>query len=54
MFKVAEDFFESLGWGKLPASFWKKSMFEKPKDRSVVCHASAWDFYVENPYKDVR
>lgn len=52
MFRKAEDFFVSIGWEKLPASFWKKSMLEKPKDgRSVVCHASAWDFAVN---KDVR
>ncbi|XP_065056045.1 angiotensin-converting enzyme-like [Rhopilema esculentum] len=55
MFVKAEEFFTSIGWMKLPNGFWKKSMLEKPKDgRSVVCHASAWDFAVTNPDKDVR
>src|SRR5206468_9359724 len=27
----------------LPQSFWDRSMFVKPRDREVVCHASAWD-----------
>ena len=51
LFKKAEDFFVSIGWEKLPASFWKKSMLQKPSGRSVVCHASAWDFAIN---KDVR
>ncbi|RWS28006.1 angiotensin-converting enzyme-like protein, partial [Leptotrombidium deliense] len=44
MFKMAEEFFKSLGLGPLPDSFWKHSMISKPKDREVVCHASAVDF----------
>ena len=51
MTKLAESFFVSLGLKELPESFYEKSMLEKPKDRDVVCHASAWDFFV---YKDVR
>ena len=27
----------------LPKTFWERSLFVKPKDRDVVCHASAWD-----------
>ncbi|NUS39782.1 MAG: M2 family metallopeptidase [Lysobacter sp.] len=38
----AEDFYISLGMPKLPASYWDKSQFIKPRDRDVVCHASAW------------
>jgi len=41
--KDAEGFFVSLGFDPLPETFWKRSLFEKPKDREVVCHASAWD-----------
>jgi peptidyl-dipeptidase A len=26
----------------LPATFWERSLFVKPADREVVCHASAW------------
>lgn len=43
MVKSAEDFFISLGMGKLPESFWSRSQFVKPQDRDVVCHASAED-----------
>ena len=43
MVTYAENFFVSLGLDKLPQSFWKRSMFVKPRDREVVCHASAWD-----------
>ncbi|HSC66817.1 MAG TPA: M2 family metallopeptidase [Cellvibrio sp.] len=40
--KTAENFFTSLGLQALPPSFWEKSMLTKPRDREVVCHASAW------------
>jgi peptidyl-dipeptidase A len=51
MTKIAEDFYVSLGMPKLPESFWKKSMLTRPRDRDVVCHASAWDLNMEG---DVR
>jgi len=41
--KLGEAFFRSLGLDPLPKSFWERSMLTKPKDREVVCHASAWD-----------
>ncbi|MGE0239910.1 MAG: M2 family metallopeptidase [Parvibaculaceae bacterium] len=43
MVEAGEGFFTSLGLAKLPDTFWKRSMFVKPADREVVCHASAWD-----------
>ena len=43
MVKYAEDFFLSMGFKPLPKTFWERSLFVKPKDRSVVCHASAWN-----------
>lgn len=43
MVKAGEGFYTSLGLPALPASFWERSMFVKPRDREVVCHASAWD-----------
>ncbi len=43
MVKTAENFYTSLGFKPLPETFWKRSLFTKPKDREVVCHASAWD-----------
>src|SRR5439155_21231619 len=42
MFHFGEGFFTSLGLPKLPPTFWERSMFTKPRDREVVCHASAW------------
>ena len=43
MTKTAEAFFTSLGLPSLPESFYENSMIKKPRDRNVVCHASAWD-----------
>jgi len=43
MVRYGERFFTSLGFDSLPKSFWERSMFTKPRDRDVVCHASAWD-----------
>jgi len=43
MVRYAERFFVSLGLDPLPPSFWGRSMFVRPRDREVVCHASAWD-----------
>ncbi len=43
MVKIGENFYSSLGMAPLPDTFWKRSMFTKPADREVVCHASAWD-----------
>lgn len=45
MYQLAEEFFLSIGLEPMPESFWRLSMLEKPPDRQVVCHASAWDFY---------
>jgi peptidyl-dipeptidase A len=43
MAHYGEDFFKSLGFAPLPPTFWERSLFVKPRDREVVCHASAWD-----------
>ncbi|HJT16414.1 MAG TPA: M2 family metallopeptidase [Thermoanaerobaculia bacterium] len=43
MVRIAERFFTSLGFDPLPKTFWERSLFRKPRDREVVCHASAWD-----------
>jgi peptidyl-dipeptidase A len=42
MARTGEAFFTSLGFAPLPATFWERSMLQKPRDREVVCHASAW------------
>jgi peptidyl-dipeptidase A len=43
MVRYGERFFTSLGFAPLPPTFWERSLFVKPADREVVCHASAWD-----------
>lgn len=43
MVRYGERFFSSLGFDPLPETFWERSLFVKPEDREVVCHASAWD-----------
>jgi len=43
MVRIGERFFTSLGFDPLPKTFWERSLFVKPRDREVVCHASAWD-----------
>ncbi len=51
MVRSAEDFYRSLGMPALPVSFYERSLFVRPRDRDVVCHASAWDTNLEG---DVR
>ena len=43
MFKIGEGFFSSLGFAPLPETFWQRTQFIAPRDREVICHASAWD-----------
>lgn len=43
MTKSAESFYTSIGFPSLPQTFWERSMLVRPRDREVVCHASAWD-----------
>ena len=43
MVRYGENFFMSLGFAPLPQTFWERSQFVHPRDREVVCHASAWD-----------
>jgi peptidyl-dipeptidase A len=52
--KTGEGFFTSLGLKPLPESFYKKSMFVKPKDHEAVCHASAWDIAYDEKINDLR
>jgi peptidyl-dipeptidase A len=51
MVRAGERFYTSLGFEPLPQTFWERSLFVRPKDRDVVCHASAWDIDLE---ADVR
>ena len=47
MVRTGERFYVSLGFDSLPATFWERSLLVRPKDRDVVCHASAW--YIDDP-----
>ena len=51
MVKYGEGFFTSLGFQSLPKTFWERSMLSRPKDREVVCYASAHHLDYE---EDVR
>ena len=51
MVRTGERFYTSLGFAPLPGTFWERSLFVRPKDRDVVCHANAWDIDLES---DVR
>jgi len=43
MVETGEGFYTSLGFPKLPETFWQRSLIKRPQDREVICHASAWD-----------
>ncbi len=51
MVHYGEGFYKSLGFAPLPETFWVRSLLTKPRDRDVVCHASAWD--IDN-FDDLR
>jgi len=51
MARSAESFYVSLGFPKLPVGFWEHSMLTRPRDREVVCYASAWNM---DTHGDVR
>jgi peptidyl-dipeptidase A len=51
MVRTGERFYTSVGFDPLPKTFWDRSLFVRPRDREVVCHASAWDIDYE---ADVR
>lgn len=51
MFRMGDEFYRSMGLKGVPPTFWNLSMLERPSDREVVCHATAWDF---NDAQDFR
>jgi peptidyl-dipeptidase A len=51
MVRYGEAFYTSMGLPALPATFWKRSLLVKPRDREVECHPSAWTLDTRN---DVR
>jgi peptidyl-dipeptidase A len=54
MTRSAEAFYVSMGFPQLPETFWQRSMLTRPRDREVVCHASAWDMSHNPDNNDVR
>ena len=51
MFKLAEDYFTSLGLDPMTDTFWRKSLIVRPDDREVVCHAAAQDLYTRDDFR---
>jgi peptidyl-dipeptidase A len=51
MVRYGINFFSSLGFDPPQQTFWERSLFLKPRDRDVVCHASAWNIDLQ---EDVR
>ena len=51
MTRLAESFYTGLGMPALPDSFYTDSQLVQPRDRNVVCHASAWQMNTDD---DVR
>ena len=54
MFKTAENFYKSISLYPMSEEFNTSSMKERPKNKEVVCHASASDFFSVKPKKDFR
>uniref|UniRef100_A0A1I8FZD8 Angiotensin-converting enzyme n=1 Tax=Macrostomum lignano TaxID=282301 RepID=A0A1I8FZD8_9PLAT len=42
---VADEFYRSLGLPKMTETFWRKSVFLKPKDHKMNCHGTAFDMH---------
>lgn len=51
MFEVANEFYTSLGLSTMNISYTGQSIIEKPADRVIQCHASAWDFCDGKDYR---
>jgi hypothetical protein len=51
LYKTAEEFFTSINLYPMTPKFWAYSLFKKPIDRDVVCHASAFDMSFHDDYR---
>lgn len=51
MFEVANEFYMSLGLPSNEMSYKTPSVIEKPNDRNIICHASAWDFFGSTDFR---
>ncbi len=43
MVHAADNWYQSIGFAPEPKTFWERSQITRPRDRDVICHASAWD-----------
>ncbi|CAF5211196.1 unnamed protein product [Rotaria magnacalcarata] len=51
MFKEAESYFTSIDLYAMTPKFWARSLFIKPTDRAVVCHAGSIDMEYYDDYR---
>ncbi|CAL1545972.1 unnamed protein product [Lymnaea stagnalis] len=51
LFRLADNFYTSIGLYPMTPTFWAKSMFKKPTGREVLCHASAFDMYYPGDFR---
>ncbi|XP_046341575.2 angiotensin-converting enzyme-like isoform X2 [Haliotis rufescens] len=51
LFRLSEQFYESIGLFPMTDVFWEKSMFVKPEEREVTCHASASDLFAKDDFR---
>lgn len=51
MFELSDEFYLSLGLQENRMAYTGKSIIEKPTDRIIACHASAWDFCDGNDFR---
>lgn len=55
MFETSDEFYKSLGLPNNSMSYDvnRGAVIEKPKDRKILCHASAWDFSDKEDFRFV-
>ncbi|XP_055868874.1 angiotensin-converting enzyme-like isoform X2 [Biomphalaria glabrata] len=51
MFRLAEEFYSSMGLDNMTSAFWTKSLLTKPNNDNISCEATAWDFYTGSDYR---
>jgi len=52
MFRLAEEFFTSLGLERMTVDFWRRSVFVRPAGNWLMdCHASAHDFFTPKDFR---
>lgn len=52
IFKMADEFYRSIGLYPMTNTFWNKSVIERPSDgRSMNCHGSAHDMNVDDDFR---